>query len=76
MHLMSKARIIGFALILNLAVQGVRSEDWKPEWTGPHAGWLTYKTNSLEIYHRPVALCNCAISRSHSCAVSLGFSVQ
>lgn len=53
MHLMSKARIIGFAIIVSLAVQSVRAEDWKPEWTGPHPGWLTYKTNSLEIYYAP-----------------------
>jgi hypothetical protein len=49
----STARIIGFAIILSLAAQSLRSEDWKPEWTGPHPGWLTYKTNSLEIYYAP-----------------------
>ena len=53
MRHLSTARIIGFAIILSLAVQSVRSEDWKPEWTGPHPGWLTYKTNSLEFYYAP-----------------------
>ena len=53
MRHLSTASIIGFAIILSLAVQNVRSADWKPEWTGPHPGWLTYKTNRLEIYYAP-----------------------
>ncbi len=33
--------------------QATTADDWKPEWTEAHAGWLTYKTNMLVIFYAP-----------------------
>jgi hypothetical protein len=46
-------RIILCILMGCLFIQTSAADDWKPEWTEAHPGWLTYKTNMLVIFYAP-----------------------